>query len=116
MPDDTDIARLKQVLLNERRTLTADDAAHAQDRSPVELDQTRQGRLSRIDAVQQQEMAKAVHARTEARLRQIDAALQRIDDGDYGCCLSCGEEIASRRIEADPATPRCIDCASGRRR
>ncbi len=109
-----DIARLKQALLDERGTLAAGDAATADDRAAVELDQTRVGRLSRMDAMQQQAMAQAVHARAAARMQQISAALDRIETGDYGFCQNCGELIGARRIDADPAIATCIDCAAGR--
>jgi DnaK suppressor protein len=43
-------------------------------------------------------------------LADIDSALKRIDDGTYGTCVSCGEEIAVPRLEAYPAASLCIDC------
>jgi DnaK suppressor protein len=60
----------------------------------VELDQTRVGRLSRMDAMQLQAMAKAGQARAKVELGRIDAALRRLDGGTYGECLDCGEAIA----------------------
>lgn len=116
MLGQSDIDRLKKKLVAERRALTDEDAAHAANRDPVELDQTRQGRLPRMDALQQQAMANAAHARTELRLKRIDAALERIDEGEYGFCQRCGDDIDVRRIEADPATATCIDCADPGRR
>jgi RNA polymerase-binding protein DksA len=43
-------------------------------------------------------------------LADIDSALQRIDDGTYGTCVSCGQEIARQRLEAYPTASLCIDC------
>jgi DnaK suppressor protein len=80
-------------------------------RLPVELDQTTIGRLSRMDAVQQQAMALEAERRRSAELARITAALQRIEDGEYGYCLSCGEEIGAKRLELDPSLPTCIACA-----
>lgn len=80
---------------------------------PVELDQTMQGRLSRMDAMQQQEMALAGQRRREMLITKIDQALRRIDDGDFGYCLSCDEEISEKRLDLDPTTPICIHCAEG---
>jgi DnaK suppressor protein len=57
-------------------------------------------------------MAKATNQRRDLELRRIEAALQRLEDGGYGDCLECGEPIAPQRLEADPAAPLCIDCAS----
>ena len=79
----------------------------------VELDQSRIGRLSRIDALQNQEMAKETERRRNAELRRIAEALERLDGGEYGYCVNCGEEIAPKRLEFDPATPVCVGCAGG---
>lgn len=77
----------------------------------VELDQTRQGRLSRMDAMQQQAVAQASEGRRIHRVNRIRAALERMRRDEYGECLQCGEPIAPRRLEADPAATVCIDCA-----
>jgi len=77
----------------------------------VELDQTMVGRLSRIDAMQGQQMALETARRGKQQLIGIGAALRRIDDGEYGVCLECDEEINVRRLRADPANPKCINCA-----
>ncbi|MEK9646185.1 MAG: TraR/DksA C4-type zinc finger protein [Alphaproteobacteria bacterium] len=77
----------------------------------VELDQQVQGRLSRMDALQGQEMAKATAERRKLEISQIDAALKRMDEGDYGFCVAFGEEIARKRLELNPAIARCVDCA-----
>ncbi len=77
----------------------------------VELDQTRQGRLSRMDAMQQQAMAVAAGERRQQELGRIEAALRRIADGDYGVCLDCGEEIARGRLKIQPTATRCVRCA-----
>jgi len=78
----------------------------------VQLDQTRVGRLSRMDALQAQAMAKASGERRAVQLREIDAALRRIEEGSYGDCERCDEAINPRRLDADPTARLCIDCAS----
>jgi len=78
----------------------------------VELDQTKVGRLSRMDAMQAQAMAKASAERREQMLRRIDAALIRVDNGEYGTCQECDEPINPKRLEFDPTVTLCIDCAS----
>ncbi|NNE37639.1 MAG: TraR/DksA family transcriptional regulator [Gammaproteobacteria bacterium] len=78
---------------------------------PVELDQTRVGRLSRMDAMQGQQMAKEGERRRQKQLQKIKSALQRIDDNDFGYCSVCDEEIDIRRLELDPSNNRCITCA-----
>jgi len=45
----------------------------------------------------------------------VEAALRRIEQGSYGLCARCGKPISSARLEAQPATTLCIDCASVRR-
>ena len=94
-----------------RRELTAHSDATAASRRPVALDQQSVGRLSRQDALQQQAMAKAQDARRAAELRRIDAALQRIEDGDYGWCEECGEAIAEQRLKIDLTARLCAPCA-----
>ena len=96
-------------LRNELKAIAAnsDDSA-----AVVELDQSKVGRLSRMDAIQAQAMAKASVERREAMLRDIEAALKRIDDSSYGLCQDCNEVIDPRRLEIDPTVLRCIDCAS----
>lgn len=78
----------------------------------VELDQSKVGRLSRMDAMQAQAMAQASGNRRDATLRRITAALQRIDDGEYGICPECDEPINPKRLDFDPTVLLCIDCAS----
>jgi DnaK suppressor protein len=85
----------------------------AEDRKPVALDQQSVGRLSRQDSLQVQAMAKAADDRRAMELRRIEAALARLDEGEYGYCVECGEQISEKRLEIDPAAPRCADCAGG---
>lgn len=84
--------------------------------STVELDQTRTGRLSRMDALQGQAMAKAGHVRSQLELRRLEAALKRIESGDFGYCIDCEESISSARLNANPTVMLCVDCASSRER
>jgi len=77
----------------------------------VELDQARVGRLSRMDALQGQAMSQESQRRRERELVQISKALKRLELGEYGECLSCGEEIAIGRLKFDPAATLCIRCA-----
>ncbi|MGD8998984.1 MAG: TraR/DksA C4-type zinc finger protein [Granulosicoccaceae bacterium] len=111
MSDSPDLAHYRALLEKRRQALldvadTGDAAAAA-----VELDQTRVGRLSRMDALQGQAMSVAARQRRELELKAIAAALVRIDKHEYGECLACGEAIAAARLEIDPATRFCIHCA-----
>lgn len=108
---DIDLAAIRVRLAAMRDELAELADAHEADRATVELDQTMVGRLSRMDALQGQAMAQEVARRRETEIKRIDAALKRMDEGDYGYCVSCGEEIAVRRLELDPAAATCINCA-----
>ncbi len=103
-------AELHQALLTlrtELQQLLEDSSDGAQ---PISLDEPI-GRLSRMDAMQQQAMAQATARRTEIELQRIRTALGRLQSGDYGYCVKCEEEIAEGRLRADPSTLVCIDCA-----
>ena len=99
-------------LLDLDEQIRAQDDQTADQRAPVELDQQSVGRLSRMDALQVQAMAQESSRRRAAQRQRIAAALERIDEGEYGFCIKCGEEIPRRRLELDPAAPCCIDCTA----
>jgi len=80
-------------------------------RDTVALDQQSVGRLSRMDAMQQQKMAEATERQRSAELQRIEAALVRLDDGEYGYCERCGEEIPDKRLAIDPSVGTCVACA-----
>ncbi|MEX0450019.1 TraR/DksA family transcriptional regulator [Spiribacter sp. 221] len=111
MFDQPDIPHFRQRLQQMRSEIEALEQARDASRATVELDQTRVGRLSRMDALQQQAMAEATNERARVTLKRIASALQRCDDGSYGECLRCGEFINPQRLEIDPAATLCIHCA-----
>ena len=108
-----EINSFKSILLQEKAELTRNETASADDRSPVTLDQQAVGRLSRMDAMQQQAMANAASNRRAARITRINAALQRIGEDEFGYCLDCGEDISTARLSLDPTLPNCVSCATG---
>ena len=83
-------------------------------RDPIELDQSRMGRLSRMDAMQNQAMALEIERRRNVELQRIDAAMKRIGEDEFGFCLSCGGGVGDKRLSLDPSAPLCIDCAQSR--
>lgn len=89
------------------------DTAAAKSRAAVVLDQTSVGRLSRMDAMQQQAMANATSQMRQAEITRAKAALHRIDEGEFGYCVECGEDIALKRLDHNPAVATCITCARG---
>ncbi len=108
---DIDVTALAAALEARRTELRRLSDVAEQERRPVELDQTRQGRLSRMDALQVQAMAEESERRRAIELMRIEAALDRIQSGDYGYCLSCDDEIPVARLQFDPAVATCVDCA-----
>lgn len=104
-------ARVLQLaaLLEELTQLHGDGAEAA---AAVTLDQSKVGRLSRMDAMQQQAMSVAAQQRRERTSVDIRAAQQRIADGVYGECLECGEWISPARLEHTPHVRLCIGCAT----
>ena len=110
--EQNQIVEFKSLLREQQHELmelkqTGHDAA-----AVVELDQTRVGRLSRMDALQGQAMSQERERRREIQLQKIAAALRRIEQGEYGYCVECGDEIALKRLQFDPATSLCFDCAN----
>lgn len=102
---------IKKRLMTERDELQHDAKVTADERDVVVLDQTTVGRLSRMDALQNQAMQQETERRREVEIKRIDAALQRLNEDEFGYCVSCGEEIQPKRLEMDLATPVCVDCA-----
>lgn len=81
-------------------------------KNTVHLDQQSVGRLSRMDAIQAQQMALESQRRREVQLAAVRAALHRIENNDYGYCLSCGDDINPKRLDINPCVVKCIKCAS----
>jgi len=109
--DEADLPGFRERLMTRLAELRAASGATAEDRRPVELDQSSVGRLSRMDAMQVQAMAQAAERRRHDEAERVQAALRRIEEGEFGWCLRCGEEIAPRRLAADPTATLCIACA-----
>jgi len=103
-----------RALITARLTgLAEEDARGAAGKATVTLDQQSVGRLSRMDALQNQAMAKATDARRATERSRLRAALVRLDEGEYGYCEDCGEAIAEGRLKLDLAATRCVECARG---
>ena len=82
---------------------------------PVEPDPAI-GRISRMDAIQIQQMAKASKLKATQRLQQVEAALRRYEADEYGECHECGADIGRPRLKARPEAPFCLHCQSRRER
>jgi len=101
----------REILISRREELESLSEGTAEARETVKLDQQSVGRLSRMDAMQQQAMAQAGERARARDLQRIEAALRRIEEGEYGFCAECGGEIAEKRLEIDPMASLCIACA-----
>ena len=108
---EVDLKASKKRLMEMRGEIEELSEVTEEARKPVELDQTAVGRLSRMDALQTQAMQLETERRRSIEIQRIDAALQRIGEDEFGYCVSCGIEIESKRLENDPTTPTCFDCA-----
>jgi DnaK suppressor protein len=111
MFDKDEITAIKTRLLQMQQELQGLKASGDEAAGIVELDQTAVGRLSRMDALQGQAMSQEAGRRRQLQLQKIASALRRIDQGDYGYCLSCDEPVAAERLALDPAASLCIVCA-----
>lgn len=107
----TSINERKIDLRNRLADLDRLDSASNDEGATVVLDQQSVGRLSRMDALQRQQMAKETFRRRKLERAKIEAALLRLEDGEYGCCAECGSEISERRLDVDPTAHLCIECA-----
>lgn len=108
MTNDPQAAR--RVLHARLKALEDSSNATGTDRGPVTLDQQSVGRLSRMDALQGQAMAQEQERRRAHERARIELALRRVEEGTYGLCEECGEPIAARRLEVDPAAIYCVPC------
>lgn len=68
------------------------------------------GRLSRMDAMQQQQMALSSKKQIETNLALVEQALKRLSAGEYGVCLKCEGPINEKRLQAKPEAPFCTRC------
>ncbi len=100
----------QEKLLQLRADLEAVAATGDESAAVVELDQSKVGRLSRMDAMQQQQMAVASASHIKAHLSRVSLALLAIGEGDYGYCRQCDEPIAWLRLKARPDSPLCVRC------
>ena len=91
----------KQLLLSARKTLTEESSFDTDD-LPDEID------LASSEYAQS--MVFRLRDREKFLLKKIDKALQRIDEGTFGVCRTCGKPIGEERLAAIPYATQCIDC------
>ena len=108
--NDEETEQIRQQLLALRSELQEMEEFSRQTGQTVELDQTRVGRLTRMDAMQTQQMALESARRRQRQLLKIEGSLRRIESDEYGRCFICGEEIDVRRLIVDPTSTCCMGC------
>lgn len=108
-----ELEHLRQALEREQLRLEEHLALTKEGSRPVQLG-TPIGRLSRMDAIQQQQMTKAGRATLDIKLRQVRASLDACQTGDYGYCRSCHQPIGYARLQARPEAPFCLSCQDTR--
>jgi len=112
--EEVDLEAYRNCLWGELKQLAANLTEADNGAQTVQLDQASVGRLSRMDAMQQQAMAQGLRERIQRRQRQVQAALVRIESGTYGRCCGCETPLNAQRLERDPAVVFCADCLAER--
>lgn len=112
LPTQTHLKPLRDMLLYRQHELRAEiratenaflaDTQVASDDVTDQKDTAARHQLS--------ELADAQERRDVGELQLVEAALQRLDQGTFGDCLSCGEPIALPRLQVQPSAPRCAAC------
>ena len=108
-----DIHEFSDLIRQRLEELTNEDQLGVGAQKVVELDQQSVGRLSRMDALQSQAMAQAQQRRRDGQRLALRQALRRIEEGEFGDCIDCGEAIDVDRLRANPTLLRCMSCAQG---
>jgi len=103
---------LAKQLKQQKQLLLAQLDDNEEHSAPVKLDQQAVGRVSRVDAIQQQQMAKANREQDKQLLKATNSSLKRIDENEYGYCLECGEPIGYARLQVQPWAANCVGCQS----
>lgn len=106
-----ELERLREELERELVRLERSVATSGEAARPVELDQQAVGRLSRMDALQNQHLTRNLKDRSEARYEAVRAALARLDAGTYGICTRCEEAMDPGRLSVFPEAEHCQACA-----
>ena len=112
-----DTARFEQILREERQRVL-DAISYLHEETPGSLEDETEEIVGNSDnhlgdtatATLDREIDYSLEENSESVLRSIDAALQRIEDGTFGICETCGQPISEERLEAIPYATQCIDC------
>jgi len=107
-----------EIIEDQTRKLTHLLALSKNSSQTVQLDQSATGRVSRIDAIQQQKMATSSMIRDKKLLTRLENVLAKLKtdsdqvESNFGYCEECGDEILFARLKIKPDSKYCIDCQS----
>lgn len=107
---NVDLTHFQDRIETELMSLNESLAQATTDSGAVMLDQSSVGRLSRMDAMQQQAMAQGMRERLLLNKRKLQFALARIEAGNFGQCCQCDADIGVERLDIDPSAVFCFDC------
>ena len=110
----TQIQELLELLLSAKTALEQQLSYNASASEPVQLDQSAVGRVSRVDAIQQQHIAASTRRQTQQRLTSLNAAIRAINNEEYGYCQDCDEPINYKRLQVQPEAVVCLTCQQQR--
>ncbi|PCJ12086.1 MAG: conjugal transfer protein TraR [Gammaproteobacteria bacterium] len=105
------IEQFRQKLLDLKTELKVREEYANANSEPVELDQAKVGRLSRMDAMQARQIVLETSRRRKEQLLRVQAALRRIELNGFGYCVQCDTAMDIRRLNVDPSHAKCIQCA-----
>ena len=110
---DIQFAEYKELIERQLEELAAEDELGQSAQKTVELDQQSVGRLSRMEALQSQAMARAQQRRRDTHKQALQVALRRLAEDEFGYCMECGDEIEQSRLLANPTVLKCVACLRG---
>lgn len=99
--------KLKKQLLEAKAVLEKRvSTIHSHARKPLDANSSEQAaQLGNVEVVS------ALETEAVEELATIEAAMQRLEDGSYGTCITCGEDISEKRLIVLPESLKCVDCA-----
>ena len=110
--DNKNLLDLETQINTELESLNEEEKRAVGSEKVVLLDPQSVGRLSRMDALQMQAMARAQKDRRNFRKIALKKSLERIKLNEYGLCIVCEEEINIKRLKVNPTVLQCIDCTN----
>ena len=107
---EAQFSELLTLLLSRREMLETQLSESSHALRPIALDQTLLGRVSRMDAIQQQEVTASTHRLKSIALQKVTNALALFKIGNFGYCRECDNPIGYKRLKAQPESALCLRC------